>query len=143
MDSQVRIALSQDADVILPRADLRTLAKWVDGEPSIMIREAIESPLHRVWVGITEEKPVCLVGFMKESLLSDESAVWFVSVRGFMAKAVMRFRHQWKWYLDHMVQDPCIAYVDPEDKGAIRWAEWIGFSFDSVVKSGLYRMRKF
>ena len=139
MESLVRLAVPEDIDLILSHADLAAVKKRLSEDPRSLILRAIESPLERVYA-IMLENPVGLFGFSRETLLSENETIWFLPTTELQRHYITLCR-QWKWYVEQLVTGPLFALVDSDDKRAVRWAEWMGFSVDSVVKSGLYRMR--
>ncbi len=139
MESLVRPAVPEDLDLILPQVDFSSVRERFPKDPKSLILEAIESPTQRVYTGILES-PVCLVGFSRETLLSEDETIWFLPTVELQRRYITLCR-QWRWYVEQLATGPLIAEIDPEDKRAMRWAMWMGFSIDSVVKSGLYRMR--
>jgi hypothetical protein len=134
------------AEAIAPRmraADVFEVLMMSRSEPLTALRRGLALS-SEAWAGTVDGLPVCLFGIVPRSLLSDVAAPWLLGTDeialhawGFLRRnraVVARWRIQYR-RLEN--------FVWAGNEAAIRWLDWLGFTFDEELEINGVNWRPF
>lgn len=82
-------------------------------------------------------RPVAMFGLAQASLLDDEAAPWLLGVEGMERYARVLVMHTKRYLTGMLEQCEALAnYVHADNRNAIRFLRWCGFSFGEAIEKG-------
>lgn len=98
-----------------------------------------EGVAHSLWslAAFVDDRPVCIFGVASEGLLGEEGAPWMLSVDGIErhAKAVLVFAKRFILEMGETFER-LANVVHSDNRSAIRFLRWCGFSFGEPIEIG-------
>lgn len=86
------------------------------------------------WAAIQDDKLLCVVGLVPQSLMSDVASPWLLTA-GVDPKLLMRGT---RVFLDQWTKEYRLLYnyVDARYEASLRWAKWAGFTIHEAMPYG-------
>lgn len=93
------------------------------------------------WTGLVDDVPVCMFGVTPSSVLSDCGRPWMIGTDRLEAHATI-FLNRCKRVVKIMLDAyPRLEnYVDERNTKAIKWLQWLKFSFDEPAPYGALQL---